>query len=38
MEGQPAEVIQKQQQVRMEHLQKEINTFKGNIDKLKKGD
>jgi hypothetical protein len=38
MENQPAEVIGKQQQARIEHLEREIQTFKSNIEKLKKGE
>jgi len=37
MEKLPAEAIRKQQQVRIQHLEKEIQTFKGNIDKLTGG-
>jgi RHS repeat-associated protein len=37
MEGQPQEVIEKAQQSRVEHLEKEIKTFKENINKLKGG-
>ena len=33
MENLPKEVIQKQQQIRIQHLQKKINTFKNNIEK-----
>lgn len=37
MENLPSEVIQKQQQSRIQHLETEINTFKNNIDKIKRG-
>ncbi|MNT70109.1 hypothetical protein D3C72_2084650 [compost metagenome] len=35
VENLPVDVIAKQQQRRIDHLQKEINTFKNNIDKIK---
>ena len=35
MEGQPKDVIEAAQQVRVNHLEKEIKTFKENIEKLK---
>ncbi len=38
MENLPREVIEKQQQSRIRHLEKEIQTFKQNIDKLRKGE
>ena len=38
MEKMSKEQIQKQQQQRIEHLQKEINTFKNNIEKVKSGE
>jgi TolA-binding protein len=38
MEKLPAEVIKKQQQARIQHLETEIRTFQDNIEKLKKGD
>lgn len=38
MENLPKEVIQKQQQRRIQHLETEINTFKNNIDKIKRGE
>jgi RHS repeat-associated protein len=38
MENLPKEVIQKQQQRRIQHLETEINTFKNNIDKIKQGE
>ena len=37
MEGQPKEVIEAAQQARVRHLEKEIQTFKANIEKLKSG-
>ncbi|ASF45590.1 hypothetical protein CEK71_05625 [Methylovulum psychrotolerans] len=37
MEGQPQEVIEAAQQARINHLEKEIQTFKNNIDKLTNG-
>jgi RHS repeat-associated protein len=36
MEGQPKEVIEKAQQARVNHLEKEIKTFRENIEKLRK--
>jgi len=38
MEKLPKEVIQKQQQRRVKHLETEINTFKNNINKIKRGE
>ena len=38
MEKLPKDVIQKQQQRRINHLETEINTFKNNIDKIKRGE
>jgi uncharacterized protein YceH (UPF0502 family) len=35
MEGQPKGKVEAQQQARIEHLEKEIKTFKDNIEKLK---
>ena len=37
MEGQPKEVIEAAQQSRIRHLEKEIQTFKENIEKLTGG-
>jgi hypothetical protein len=37
MEGQPKEVIEAAQQSRIRHLEKEIQTFKENIEKLRRG-
>jgi len=37
MENQPKDVIKAQQQKRIEHLQKEINTFNNNINKIRQG-
>ncbi|MGH8019861.1 MAG: hypothetical protein ACREIA_16600 [Opitutaceae bacterium] len=37
MEGQSKAVIEAAQQARIRHLQREIDAFKGNIEKLKKG-
>ncbi|WP_373085472.1 RHS repeat-associated core domain-containing protein [Sneathiella sp.] len=37
MEGQPESVIRAAQESRIRHLEKEIQTFKNNIDKLKGG-
>jgi hypothetical protein len=37
MEGQPQEVIQRQQAVRIQHLETEIRTFRANIDKITSG-
>ncbi|MEJ2612813.1 MAG: hypothetical protein P8179_22820 [Candidatus Thiodiazotropha sp.] len=38
MENLPKEVVQKQQQRRIQHLETEINTFKNNIDKINRGE
>ena len=38
MEGLPKEIIKKQQQRRIQHLEQEINTFKNNIEKIKRGE
>jgi RHS repeat-associated protein len=38
MEGQSKEVIEAAQKARADHLEKEIKTFKDNIEKLKAGD
>jgi hypothetical protein len=38
MEGQPKGAIDAAQQSRIKHLEKEIRTFKENIDKLKRGE
>lgn len=38
MEGQPKEVIQAAQQARIRHMEKEIQTFKENIEKLRRGE
>lgn len=38
MEKLPKEVIQKQQQRRINHLETEIRTFRNNIEKIKRGD
>ena len=38
MEKLPKDVIQKQQQRRIDHLETEIDTFKNNIDKIKPGE
>jgi RHS repeat-associated protein len=38
MEGQPKKVIDAAQQSRIRHLQKEIQTFKNNIEKLRRGE
>lgn len=38
MENLPKDVIQKQQQRRIKHLEAEINTFKKNIEKIKRGE
>lgn len=37
MENLPKEIIRKQQQMRIKHLETEIKTFKKNIKKIKKG-
>ena len=37
MEGQPQEVIERQQAVRVQHLEGEIRTFRANIDKIMNG-
>ena len=37
MENLPKDVIKRQQQARVKHLETEINTFKNNIDKIKSG-
>ncbi|TQV68228.1 hypothetical protein FKG94_23290 [Exilibacterium tricleocarpae] len=38
MEKLPKEVIQKQQQRRINHLETEVRTFRNNIEKIKRGD
>lgn len=38
MENMPKEVIQMQQQRRVQHLETEIRTFKNNIEKIKRGE
>ena len=38
MENLPKDVIKKQQQARIKHLEMEINTFKKNIEKIKNGE
>jgi hypothetical protein len=38
MENLPADVIQRQQQTRIDHLLTEIQTFKNNIQKILGGD
>lgn len=38
MENLPKEVIEKQQQIRIQHLEMEIRTFRENIEKIKKGE
>ncbi|MFV3368493.1 hypothetical protein ACNFH5_09975 [Pseudomonas sp. NY15435] len=38
MENLPSDVIERQQQRRIEHLETEIRTFKNNIEKIKRGD
>ncbi len=38
MENLSKDIIKKQQQKRINHLEKEINTFKNNIDKINKGE
>lgn len=38
MEHLPKEVIEKQQQRRIQHLETEIKTFKENIDKIRRGE
>jgi RHS repeat-associated protein len=38
MEGLPKELIQKQQQTRIEHLEHEIRIFRENIEKIKRGE
>jgi len=38
MEKMPKEVIEKQQQIRIKHLENEINTFKENIQKITNGE
>jgi hypothetical protein len=37
LEKLPKEVIQKQQQMRIQHLEKEIPTFRDNIEKIRRG-
>ena len=37
MEKLPREVIERQQQIRIQHLEREIQTFKNNIEKLRSG-
>jgi hypothetical protein len=37
MEGQPQEVIERQQAARIQHLETEIRTFRANIDKIMNG-
>jgi RHS repeat-associated protein len=37
MEGQPHEVIERQQAARIQHLETEIRTFRANIDKIMNG-
>ena len=38
MEGQPKEVIEAAKQSRIKHLEKEIQTFKENIEKIRRGE
>ena len=38
MENLPEEVTQQQQQRRIQHLETEIQTFKENIEKVKRGE
>jgi hypothetical protein len=38
MESLPQEMIQSQQQSRIEHLEKEIQTFRNNIQKIMDGE
>lgn len=38
MENQPKKIIEAVQQSRMKHLEKEIQTFKDNIKKIKGGE